>query len=240
MEKPRYATLQKVRTNDRVFAITPRIPGGFVTPDILEKISAVARTYHGTLKITSGQRIMILGLKEMDVNKVWDALGMEPAVLSPYSVKNTEVCPAAFCKRGKQNSLKLGMAIEKRYYGAKAPNRTKIGVTGCLNGCTSVHAKDIGVLADEQGYIIVCGGSAGYHQRLSDEIARNLNDEEAYDMVESIYDYYCQHAELGTKLGPFMDAIGLSTFKEGVFEIYNLKRLDHQNSPVALETEMEL
>lgn len=240
MEKPKFATLQKVRTNERIYAITPRIPGGFVTPDILEKFSTVARTYHGTLKITSGQRIMILGLKEADVNKAWADLDMEPAVLSPYSVKNTEICPAAFCKRSKQNSLKLGMALEKRYYGASAPNRTKIGVAGCLNGCTSVHAKDIGVLANEEGYIIVAGGSAGYHPRLSDEIARDLNDEEAYDMVESVYDYYCAHAEMGTKLGPFIDATGLETFKEGVFKLYHHKRSQHTISPVTLEEEKEI
>lgn len=240
MDKPKYATLQKVRTADRVYAITPRIPGGFVTPEILEKISAVARTYRGTIKLTSGQRIMILGLKEEDVNKAWEDLGMEPAVLSPYSVKNTEICPASFCKRSKQNALKLGMAIEKRFYGAKAPNRTKIGVAGCLNACTSVHAKDIGVLANEEGYIVIAGGSAGYHQRLSDEIASHLNEEEAYDMVESVYDFYCAHAEMGTKLGHTIDSIGLETFKKGVMDIYTEKRRLHNPSPVALEIQREI
>lgn len=224
MEKPKYATLQRVRTADRTYAITPRIPGGFVTPDILEKIAQVAKTYHGTLKITSGQRIMILGLKEADVNKAWEDLGMEPAVLSPYSVKNVEMCPASFCKRSKQNSLKLGMVLDKRFYGVSAPNRTKIGVAGCLNGCTSVHAKDIGVLANETGYIVVAGGSAGYHQRLSDEIARDLSEAEAYDMVESVFEYYCEKAEMGVKLGDYIDSVGIEVFKAGVMDKFAGKR----------------
>lgn len=163
MEKPRFATLQRVRTEERTFAITPRIPGGFVTPEILNRLAEVAKKYHATLKITSGQRIMLLGLKESDVNRAWDELGMEPAVVSPYSVKNIEICPASFCKRSKQNSMKLGLKLEKRFYAAPAPNRTKIGVAGCLNACTSANARDISVLADENGYIVVAGGSAGYH-----------------------------------------------------------------------------
>ncbi len=223
MEKPRFATLQRVRTEERTYAITPRIPGGFVTPEILNTISAVAQKYHATLKITSGQRIMLLGLKESDVNTVWDELGMEPAVLSPYSVKNVEICPASFCKRSKQNSMKLGLKLEKRFYGAPAPNRTKIGVAGCLNACTSANAKDIGVLADEQGYIIVAGGSAGYHPRLPDRIAEGLDEEEAFLMVEAVFDYYAANAPMGEKLGPWIDSIGLDTFKAGVKGIFDEK-----------------
>lgn len=223
MEKPRFATLQRVRTEERTYAITPRIPGGFVTPEILNTISAVAQKYHATLKITSGQRIMLLGLKESDVNTVWDELGMEPAVLSPYSVKNVEICPASFCKRSKQNSMKLGLKLEKRFYGAPAPNRTKIGVAGCLNACTSANARDIGVLADEQGYIVVAGGSAGYHPRLPDRIAEGLDEEEAFLMVEAVFDYYAANAPMGEKLGPWIDSIGLDTFKAGVKVIFDEK-----------------
>ncbi len=107
------------------------------------------------------------------MEKAWEDLGMEPGVRSAYSVKNVEICPAGFCKRAKQNTLPLGMRLEKRFYGAPTPNRTKIGVAGCLNACGSVNAKDIGVLADPDGCIVVAGGSAGYHPRLPDRIAEN-------------------------------------------------------------------
>ncbi len=220
MEKPRFATLQRVRTEERTFAITPRIPGGFVTPEILNRLAEVAKKYHATLKITSGQRIMLLGLKESDVNRAWDDLGMEPAVVSPYSVKNIEICPASFCKRSKQNSMKLGLKLEKRFYAAPAPNRTKIGVAGCLNACTSANARDIGVLADENGYIVVAGGSAGYHPRLPDRIAEGLDEDQAFLMVEAVFEYYAANAPMGEKLGPWIDEIGLEAFKAGVMRLY--------------------
>ena len=224
IKNPKYSVLQKIRNGKRTYGITPRIPGGFVTPELLIRFADVAKKYNGTLKITSGQRITILGLEPDDVEKAWKDIDLEPGVLSPYSVKNIEMCPASFCKRSKQNSLKLGMKLEKRFYGASTPNRTKIGVGGCLNACASVNAKDIGVLADENGYIVVVGGSAGFHPRLPDRIADQLNEDEAFLMVESVYDYYCDQAELGEKLGPFIDRISLDTFKDSVHNIYETKK----------------
>lgn len=220
---PKYAVLQKVRGEKRTYAVTPRIPGGFISPEKLITIANVAKKYKGTIKITSGQRIVILGVEAEDVEKIWQELDMEPAVLSAYSVKNIEMCPASFCKRSKQNSLKLGMKLEKRFYGAPCPNRTKIGVAGCMNGCGSVNARDIGVLANQEGYIVIAGGSAGYNPRLADRIAEKLNEDEAFLMVEAVYEFYNEAAELGDKLGDFIDRISIDAFKEGVFEIYNNK-----------------
>lgn len=224
MSMPKYAVLQKPRGEERTYGVTPRIAGGFISPESLINIANVAKKYHGTIKITSGQRIAILGVKGEDVEKIWKDLDMEPGVLSPYSVKNIEVCPASFCKRARQNSMKLGLKLEKRFYGAPAPNRTKIAVVGCRNACMSANGKDIVVLADEDGFIVRVGGSAGFHPRLPDEIADKLNEEEAYDMVEAVFAHYCEIGEMGDKLGPLIDKIGLDVFKEGVMKLYNERR----------------
>ena len=223
MADPSFAVLQKVRNGKRSFGITPRIPGGFITPEDLITIAQVAKKYHGQLKITSGQRIAILGIKPDEVDKAWTDLGMDPGVKSPYSVKNVEICPASFCKRAKQNSMKLGLRLENKFYGRPAPNRTKIAVTGCLNSCTSANSKDIVVLADENGYIVRVGGSAGFHPRLPDDIASGLSEAEVEKMVDAVFDYYASNAQMGDKLGPFIDQIGLNTFIQGTMEIYNRK-----------------
>lgn len=227
MADPQFAVLQKVRDGKRTFAITPRIPGGFVTPEELLKFAEVAKKYNAQLKITSGQRIVLLGLKPEDVEFAWADLGMEPGVKSHYSVKNIEMCPAAFCKRSRQNSLKLGMRLEKKYYGRPAPNRVKIAVVGCLNACSSANAKDIVVLADENGFIVRAGGSAGYHPRLPDEIARDLSEAEAEMMVDAVFDFYSLTAQTGEKLGLYIDRIGIEAFKSGVSETYNTMKEEH-------------
>ena len=105
MNNPKHAVLQKIKNGRKTYGITPRIPGGFITPDQLIKIAQVAKKYKGTMKLTSGQRVAILGVKGEDVEKMWQELDMEPGILSSYSVKNVEVCPAGFCKRSRQNSL---------------------------------------------------------------------------------------------------------------------------------------
>lgn len=96
-------------------------------------------------------------------------------------------------------------------------------MAGCLNACTSVHSKDIGVLSNENGYIVIAGGSAGFHPRLPDQIADNLTEDQAFGMVESVYDYYCDNADMGEKLGSFIDRTTLAVFKKGVFEKYEEK-----------------
>lgn len=221
MSNPPYGNLQKIKNGKRTYSITPRIPGGFISAEQLSLFSEVARRYHAAIKLTSGQRIMLIGLKEEDVPKAYTDLNMEPAVLSQYSVKNVEICPGEICKRSRQNSLGLGMKLEKRFYGAPAPNRTKIGVVGCLNGCTSAYAKDIGVLADEEGFIVMAGGSAGYHPRLPDRILDHLTEDEAYRAVEAVYYFYCNQSPQGEKLGALIDRIGIDAFKEGVLSEYH-------------------
>lgn len=211
-----YGNLQKIRDGRRTFAITPYIPGGFATPEMLEKIAHVARKYKGAIKITSGQRIMITNLREEDLNLIWDELGMEPAVRNNNSVKNVEMCPAGFCKRSKHNTIGLGMKLAKQFHGMDMPSRTKIGVSGCRNACGSVYSKDVGVVADVSGFIVTAGGSCGFYPRQSDIIAKELTEEQAYRLVAVILEYYKSEAEVGEKVGPFIDRIGLEVFRDVV------------------------
>ena len=209
-----FGNLQKIIDGKRRFSITPHIPGGFVRPETLIKISQVATKYKGVLKITSGQRIMITNLREEDLSNIWEELGMDPAVKNQYSVKNVEMCPAGYCKRSKSNTIGIGMKISNKFHGAPMPNRTKIGVAGCRNACTSVYSKDVGVIADVDGFIVTAGGSAGFHQRMADIIASNLSEEEAFVLVEKILGFYNEKAEMGEKLGFFIDRIGIENFKD--------------------------
>ncbi|MBU3091114.1 NAD(P)/FAD-dependent oxidoreductase [Clostridium sp. CF011] len=214
--EPKYAVLQKVRDGKRTYGVTPHIPGGFITSKQLSKIAEVAEKYKGILKMTSGQRIAILGLESEDVAKVWEELGMQPAVKSLNSVKNVHMCPAAFCKRAKQNSLKIGMLLDKRYHGMEMPCRTKIGVAGCRNACTSVYARDLGIIGDKEGYMIVAGGSGGFNPRVADIIADKLTEEKVLIVVDILMEYYKVNGNMGEKLGDFIQRIGLEKFKADI------------------------
>ncbi len=222
----KYGNLQKIKNGKRTYAITPHIPGGFVLPDTLIKISEVAKKYKGVLKITSGQRIMITNLKEEDLETIWEELGMQPAVKNQYSVKNVEMCPANYCKRSKYPTIGIGMKISKNFHGIDMPNRTKIGVCGCPNACTSVYSKDIGVLVDFYGkFFVSVGGSAGHNPRKADIVTKDLNEEEAFLLVKIILKYYNDNAQMGEKLGEFIDKITIDKFRTDVLELANLKEV---------------
>lgn len=213
-----FGNLQKIRDGKRTFGITPHIPGGLITTDIMQKIVDVAKKYDGVLKITSGQRILITNLKQEDLLIIWKELGMEPAVRTQNSVKNVEMCPAGYCKRSKFNTIGTGMKLSKKYQWMEVPCRTKIGVAGCRNACGSVYSKDVGVIADKTGFIVTAGGSGGYNPRMSDIIAVDINEKQTLNLVDSIFDYYKGNAEDGEKLGFFIDRIGLEKFKHEVLK----------------------
>ena len=215
-----YGNLQKIRNGKRTFAITPHIPGGFILPDKLIKIGEVAKKYNGVLKINSGQRILITNLKEEDLPAIWEELDMEPAVKVQNSLKNVEMCPANYCKRSKYPTIGIGMKISKNFHGMQLPCRTKIGVAGCKNACTSVYSKDIGVLVDlDKKFYITAGGSAGYYPRSSDLVTKGLSEEEAFKLVKTILYYYKDNAQPGEKLGDFIDRISIDTFREEVLNV---------------------
>ena len=219
-----YGNLQKIRNGRRTFAITPHIPGGFILPDDLIRIGEVAKKYKGVLKLTSGQRILITNLKEEDLPAIWEELGMEPAVKVQNSLKNVEICPANYCKRSKYPTIGIGMKLSKRFHGMELPCRTKIGVAGCKNACTSVYSKDIGVMVDlDKTFYITAGGSAGYYPRSADLVTKGLSENEAFNLVQSILYYYRDTAEAGEKLGDFIDRIGIDTFREDVLHLANLE-----------------
>ena len=219
-----YGNLQKIRNGRRTFAITPHIPGGFILPDDLIRIGEVAKKYKGVLKLTSGQRILITNLKEEDLPAIWEELGMEPAVKVQNSLKNVEICPANYCKRSKYPTIGIGMKLSKRFHGMELPCRTKIGVAGCKNACTSVYSKDIGVMVDlDKTFYITAGGSAGYYPRSADLVTKGLSENEAFNLVQSILYYYRDTAEAGEKLGDFIDRVGIDTFTEDVLNLANIQ-----------------
>lgn len=216
--------LQKIKNGKRTYAITPHIPGGFILPDNLIKIGEVAKKYKGVLKITSGQRILITNLKQEDLPAIWEELGMEPAVKVQNSLKNVEMCPSNYCKRSKYPTIGIGMKISRKFHGMELPCRTKIGVAGCKNACTSVYSKDIGLIVDlDSSFYITVGGSAGYYPRSADILIKGLSEKDAFNLVKTILFYYKDTAKPGEKLGDFIDRISLDTFREEVLNIVNLE-----------------
>ena len=210
------ANLQRIKNGQRRYAITPRIPGGFIQPDQLQKYIDVANEFGAVLKLTGSQRIMITNLKAEDVDKAWEMLGMEPAYTVSNRVRSVKICPGTtFCKRAKQDSVHLGMQIERKYLSLEMPSKMKIGVSGCPNSCTESRMKDVGIIGTVEGWNVYAGGSGGAHPRIGDLIAEVKTEKEALALVDRIIAYYKENAQI-ERMGEFIDRIGLEAFKAAV------------------------
>lgn len=213
---PKNANLQKIRDNKRTYGITPHLPGGFIKPETLRRYAEVAEKYGAVLKVTSAQRILITNLQADDVEKAWQDLGMQPAMGAANCVRSIKVCPGtAFCKRAKQDSVKLGLELDRLYHAQEMPSRMKIGVAGCPNSCSEIYVKDIGVLGTDKGWTVYAGGTAGAHPRLADEIAADLSYEEVLRLVAVIVQYYRKYAEI-ERVGQLIERVGLEKFRADI------------------------
>jgi NAD(P)H-nitrite reductase large subunit len=206
-----------VQRDRETYAIAPHIPGGIVDPTTLRRIADVAEKYGAAaLKMTSAQRIAIVGLKEEDLDNVWAELDIKPGAAIGLCVRSVKFCPGTtFCKQGKQDAVSLGLKLDEKYHGMQMPSKLKMAVSGCPNSCAEPAIKDIGVMGTARGYTLMVGGSAAATPRLAEVVAKELSEDEILETVDRILNFY---KSSGTKkrLGKFIEDVGLDKFKTQV------------------------
>lgn len=199
------------------YAIAPHIAGGIIDPAGLRRIADIAEKYNAaTLKITSAQRIAIVGLKPEDLDDAWTDLGMKPGAAIGLCVRSIKICPGTtFCKRGLQDSVGIGLKLDELYHGMEMPSKFKIGVSGCPNSCAESAVKDLGLIGTAKGWRVLAGGNAARKPRLAQVVAEELSKEEALALVDKVIKYYQANAGK-QRLGEFIEEIGFDKFKEAV------------------------
>ncbi len=204
-----------VQRDKETFAIAPHIAGGIIDPAGLRKIADVAEKYHAkVLKITSAQRIAIVGIDPKDIDDAWKDLGMKPGAAIGLCVRSVKICPGTtFCKRGQQDSVGVGLKLDEIYHGMPLPWKFKMGVSGCANSCAESGIKDLGLIGTSKGWKLLVGGSSGVRPMVGRMLAEHLSDEEALSLVDKVVHYYKDHAKK-QRLGEFIEEIGFESFKK--------------------------
>jgi len=143
-----------------------------------------------------------LGLREEDIDSVWNDLGMDMGAAIGLCVRSVKTCPGtAFCKRGVSDSLGLGMALHDAYHGMSLPAKFKIGVSGCANCCGESWVRDI---------------NAGRKPRIAKELTYVESIEDAKKVAQRVFDYYKANAKPKERIGEFTDRIGFEEFTKKV------------------------
>lgn len=206
-----------IQRDRETYAIAPHLPCGLVTPAILRKLADAAEKYQLALKLTSAERIALIGIKEADVDKIWAELDMEHGQVVGICVRSIKACPGtSYCKRGQQDSLGLGLMLDSKYHGLQLPGKMKMGVSGCPNQCGETNFKDIGLVGTPKGWRVYVGGNGGTSARIGQLLAQDLDADAALALVEKVLDYYRATAKPKERLGKTLDRVGLDDLKRAV------------------------
>ncbi len=208
-----------VQRDLETFSIAPHIPGGFVEPAMLRKIADVAEKYGAKyVKLTGAQRIVIIGIKEEDLDNAWAEFKDSSKAIG-LTIRSIQMCPGTrACKRAKQDSPGLGFALDKEFYGKPAPAKFKMGVAGCANGCSDPWMKDLGFFGTDSGFTAVVGGKGGGTAKVGKVIAEGLTAEQAMKLTAKVVAFYRQNGKTPERLGATIERVGYEAFSKAILQ----------------------
>jgi NAD(P)H-nitrite reductase large subunit len=208
-----------IQRDQQTFAVAPHIPGGFISVDDFAKIVETSEKYHAaTLKMTSGQRIAVVGLQESDLDAFWRDVERNIGYAIGLCVRMVKFCMGTtFCRHGKQDAMGVGLELDRRHHGRMLSAKLKIGVAGCEYACNAPLFKEVGLLGLPDGWQVSIGGTCGARPRFGDIIAQGLNDEQAKELTDKIISWFeSGNFKPKVRMGRIIDELGLDVVKKAI------------------------
>jgi NAD(P)H-nitrite reductase large subunit len=175
------------------YAITLRLGGSFLDIATARRVADTAEKFGvEMLKITGDGRLAMIGVKEEDIQAIYEALDRKAEAGTALCQQYIKVCPGTtYCLRGQKDTFSLARKIEAKFYPyPKIASKVKIGIAGCFNSCAEPAIKDIGLVGLPKGWILMAGGAGGKDPIIAETIARDLSDEGVIELLEKILKYY--------------------------------------------------
>ncbi|WP_458117756.1 nitrite reductase large subunit NirB [Bacillus sp. PK6-026] len=203
-----HANIQK----DGTYSVVPRMYGGVTNSNDLRRIADVVDKYEIPLvKMTGGQRIDLIGVKKEDLPKVWADLDMPSGFAYGKTLRTVKTCVGEqFCRFGTQDSMALGIDLEKKFEGLYTPHKIKMAVSACPRNCAESGIKDIGVVGIDGGWEIYVGGNGGTHLRAGDLLMKVKTAEEVIEITGAYLQYYRETANYLERTSAWIERVGLS------------------------------
>ena len=215
---PPGAILQR---DKQTYAIVPRLPGGLISLEILKNLTAVVEKHQiPMVKITSGQRIALIGIRAEQLPAVWQDLGLEAGTATELCLHYVQACPGAtVCTFGVQDSLAFGILLEDYFSTRDFPAKVKFGVSGCPFSCAESAVRDIGVVGRKKGWSVSFGGSSTRKPRAGDVLAEDLSDLQARELIQRCLVFYAAHARKKERTAAFIQRVGVESLKTAVLPL---------------------
>ena len=202
-----HANIQK----DGTYTVIPRMYGGVTTAQDLKTIGEVAEKYNVPLvKLTGGQRIGLFGVKKEDLPNIWADLDMPSGYAYGKTLRTVKTCVGAkFCRYGTQDSMALGIELEKKFERLDTPHKVKMGVSACPRNCSEAGIKDFGVVGIDGGWEIYVGGNGGVDLRAGDHLITVKTQDEVMEIAGAYLQYYRETANYLERTSKWLERVGL-------------------------------
>ena len=190
------------------------------TPEDLKRIADVAINHSVPLvKITGGQRVDLLGIKQEKLPEVWGELGMPSGFAYAKAVRTVKTCVGEkFCRFGTQDSMALGIELEKLLEGLWMPAKVKLAVSGCPRNCAESSIKDVGIVGVKGGFNIYIGGNGGTNLRGGDKLCTVETGDEVIAITGAFLQLYREEADYAERSSKWVERVGLQMIKEMVVD----------------------
>ncbi len=206
-----HANIQK----DGTYSVVPRMYGGVTNAKDLMKIAQIAEKYNVPLvKLTGGQRIGLFGVKREDLTAVWQELDMPSGYAYGKTLRTVKTCVGSqFCRFGTQDSMSLGMELEKKFERLDTPHKVKMGVSACPRNCAESGIKDLGYVGIDGGWEIYVGGNGGTDLRAGDLAWTVTTEAEVMEYSGAFLQYYRETANYLERTSTWLERLGLDHVK---------------------------
>jgi len=213
------ANIQK----DGTYSVVPRIWGGLTSPQELKDIADIAVKYDvPTVKFTGGQRLDMLGVKKEQLEPMWQDLndcGFVSGQAYAKGLRTVKTCVGnQWCRFGTQDSMDMGVQIEKLTWGSWTPHKYKIAVSGCPRNCAEATIKDFGIIGVDSGWEIHVAGNGGIKVRVTDFLCKVETDEELFEYTKAYMQFYRLDAYYLERTAHWIERVGLEYIKETLFD----------------------
>ena len=112
------------------------------------------------------------------------------------AVRTVKTCVGStWCRYGVDDSVSLGIELENRYKGLRAPHKLKFAVSGCTRECAEAQSKDVGVIATENGWNLYVCGNGGMKPRHADLFATDLDKKTLIKYIDRFLMFYVRTAD---------------------------------------------
>jgi dissimilatory sulfite reductase (desulfoviridin) alpha/beta subunit len=201
------------------FSVRLRMTGGRLEAAQLQTIAVLAERFgDGSVHLTTRQGVEIPHVAYENIGPMRAAMEAAGLALAATGkcVRGIIACPGSYCVHGLIDSQGLAQRLQARVGARKGlPHKFKIGIAGCMNGCTKPKENDLGILGRRGAFTVFVGGKMGKQPRWADALPLDIRDEDRlFAVVDAVIDWFAAEGQLGERFGSTIDRVGLSVLVE--------------------------